>query len=137
MMKRRDKSNIENNENMNIILEGTKFIGDIIASSSVRINGQLVGNIIAQSKVEIGRTGIVYGNINCDAADIEGILEGKIEVNNLLILRENSKVVGDILSSKLHIEEGAIFLGECRMSGHQADMNKAPQLTSSVEVTQE
>lgn len=137
MMKRREKSSIENSDNMNIILEGTKFIGDVVTNSPFRINGEVVGNIVSQSKIEIGSTGIVCGNINCSEAAIEGILEGTIEVNNLLVLRENSKVVGDILTSKLHIEEGAIFLGECRMSGHQANMNKAPQLTSSVEVTEE
>ena len=37
MMKRREKSSIENSENMNIILEGTKFIGDVVTNSPLEL----------------------------------------------------------------------------------------------------
>lgn len=136
-MKRKDKSYDDNNSQFNSILEGTKIIGDIVASSAFRINGEVVGNIISQSKIIIGKNGIVCGNINCSEAEIEGILEGKIEVNNLLVLRENSKVVGDILTSKLHIEEGAIFLGDCRMSGHTSLNSTSHQLISTEDILEE
>ena len=102
MIKRKEKdiSHTTNNpDTMNSILEGTKIIGDIITETPFKINGNIEGNLISKSNVEIGKTGAVNGNINCAEADIEGTIEGKIEVTELLILRNNSKIIGDILTN--------------------------------------
>lgn len=133
MIKRKEKVIPQANnhsDKMNYILEGTKIIGDIITETPFRINGNIEGNLISKSNVEIGKTGKVNGNVNCAEADIEGTIEGKIEVNGLLILRENSKVIGDILTNKLHIEEGAIFIGECKMSNNSVEERKHETKTS-------
>jgi len=131
MMKRKEKVVSEVSGQLNSILEGTKIVGDIITKSPFKIEGEVVGNIFSQSKIEIGKAGIVCGNITCSDADIEGLLEGTIEVAQLLVLRETSKVVGDISTAKLHIEEGAIFLGECKMGVHSSVQNTTPQLSRS------
>ena len=127
MIKKKEKDishTTNNHDTMNSILEGTKIIGDIATETPFKINGNIEGNLISKSNVEIGKTGSVHGNINCAEADIEGTIEGKIEVNGLLILRENSKVVGDILTNKLQIEEGAVFIGECKMSNNSVEERK-------------
>jgi cytoskeletal protein CcmA (bactofilin family) len=36
-------------------------------------------------------------------------------IDGLLILRESSKIYGDIQTVKLHMEEGAVFEGACKM----------------------
>lgn len=131
MIKRKEKLSTKQFDQVNMILEGTKIVGDVITNSPFKINGEVVGNIISQSKIEIGKTGTVSGNINCSEADIEGVIEGTIEVNGLLILRESSKVMGDILTNKLHIEEGAVFIGECKMAGNVSQQKPAAKLTQS------
>ena len=45
-----------------------------------------------------------------------GIIEGKITVGQLLNLKASSKIHGDIATSKLSIEPGAVFSGNCKMS---------------------
>jgi cytoskeletal protein CcmA (bactofilin family) len=139
MIKRKEKdiSHTTNNpDTMNSILEGTKIIGDIITETPFKINGNIEGNLISKSNVEIGKTGAVHGNINCAEADIEGTIEGKIEVTGLLILRNNSKIIGDILTNKLQIEEGAIFIGECKMSNNSVEERKQAPKTSLETETQ-
>ena len=76
MIKRKEKLSTEQFDQVNMILEGTKIVGDVITNSPFKINGEVVGNIISQSKIEIGKTGTVSGNINCSEADIEGINKG-------------------------------------------------------------
>ena len=120
MLRRKEKTQFESTEKLNRLVEGTKVVGDIISDSNLRIDGEIVGNIFSRSKVVIGETGVVFGNISCLEADIEGKINGSLEIEGLLVLREKSKIVGDILTSKLHIEEGAIFLGTCHMTGQES-----------------
>ena len=116
-MKRKEKIQFESPERVNRIVEGTKIVGDLFADSNLRIDGEVVGNISTSSKVVIGESGLIKGNLFCQEADIEGKIEGKIAVESLLVLREKSRIVGDIQTGKLHVEEGAMFVGKCNMGG--------------------
>ena len=115
MLNRKEKTHFENADRVNKLVEGTKIIGDIISETNIRIDGEVQGNITTSAKVVIGENGLLKGNLQCQEADIEGRIEGKLMVEGLLILREQSNIQGDIYTNKLHIEEGAIFLGACKM----------------------
>jgi cytoskeletal protein CcmA (bactofilin family) len=129
MLKRKDKIQIENSNQLNRLVEGTKIAGDVITNSSILVEGEIVGNIFSRAKVIISQTGSVFGNISCLEADIEGSVDGSLEIENLLVLRDKAKIIGDIITSKLHIEEGAIFLGSCQMKGYE-DQKSHTHLTA-------
>jgi cytoskeletal protein CcmA (bactofilin family) len=69
--------------------------------------------------VVIGPTGKVNGEVICKNSEVSGTVEGRIIVNQLLILKASSKIFGDIATSKLSIEPGAIFSGNCKMSENE------------------
>jgi cytoskeletal protein CcmA (bactofilin family) len=115
MLKKKDKAQFESPDRLNRLVAGTRILGDILSESSLRIDGEVIGNISTAAKVVIGETGILKGNLNCAEADIEGTIEGKLFIDGLLILRESSKIYGDIQTVKLHMEEGAVFEGACKM----------------------
>lgn len=116
MLKRKEKTTFESPERLNRLVEGTKIIGDIFSESNLRIDGEVQGNVSTAAKVVIGENGIVVGNLTSQEADIEGRIDGKLAIEGLLILRESSKITGDIQTGKLHVEEGAVFIGSCKMS---------------------
>ena len=130
MLRRKEKTQFESPDRLNRLVEGTKIVGDIITDSNLRIDGEIVGNVFSRSKVVIGESGVVFGNISCLEADIEGNVNGSLETEGLLILREKSKIIGDILTSKLHVEEGAIFIVSCHMNGHEAIREQAHLVVS-------
>lgn len=101
---------------INLISNGTDITGDIKSTGDIRIDGTLSGNLSTKGKVVIGPTGKVKGEIQCKNSEVSGTIEGKIGVNQLLILKASSKILGDIVTSKLSIEPGAIFSGNCKMS---------------------
>lgn len=106
----------ESPDRLNVIVEGSKIVGDFIAESNVRIDGEIQGNVSSFSKIVIGKTGTINGNLVCAEADVEGRIEGVLKVEGLLILRSNAKVTGEITTAKIQIEEGAEFSGQCKMS---------------------
>jgi cytoskeletal protein CcmA (bactofilin family) len=101
---------------INLISNGTDITGDIKSSGDIRIDGTLTGNLATKGKIVIGTTGRVKGEIICKNSEVSGTIEGKISVSQLLILKASSKIFGDIATSKLSIEPGAIFSGNCKMS---------------------
>ncbi len=101
---------------INLVSIGTDITGDIKSNGDIRIDGSLTGNLNTKGKVVIGTTGKVKGEVICKNSEVSGIIEGKIIVNQLLILKASSKIFGDIATTKLSIEPGAIFSGNCKMS---------------------
>jgi len=110
-----------NPERLNAIVEGSKVIGDMITESNLRIDGEVVGNISSASKVVIGKTASIKGNLVCSEADIEGTISGSLKIDGLLTLRVSAKIEGDINTTKLQIEEGAEFSGTCKMSNYSSN----------------
>jgi len=105
----------ENNV-INQIGVGTEITGDVTTNGDIRFDGLLTGNLKTRGKVVIGETGAVKGEINCKNSVLEGKVEGKITVGELLTLKATSSLTGDIITRRLAIEPGAKFSGNCSMT---------------------
>ena len=105
----------ENNV-INQIGVGTEIVGDVSTNGDIRIDGVLTGNLKTKGKVVIGETGSIKGEISCKNSVVEGSVDGKISVSELLTLKATSLLKGDINTRKLAIEPGAKFTGHCNMS---------------------
>ncbi len=98
-----------------IIASGTELTGDIRSSHDLRVDGQVNGDIYCQSKLVIGTSGRVEGNIHVEVADIAGSVLGNIYSKEALYLRKSSIVLGDIVANMLQMEAGGQLNGQCRM----------------------
>ncbi|MCX6271222.1 MAG: polymer-forming cytoskeletal protein [Bacteroidetes bacterium] len=103
---------------INLLGTGTVVKGNITSTGDFRIDGTLIGSIQSKGKVVVGPTGIVEGEISCQNADISGNIKAHVTVSELLTLKSTSRLVGDIKTSKLAIEPGALFSGSCKMEAN-------------------
>ena len=99
----------------NTIGKGTTLQGNIEAYGSIRVDGQVVGNLTTKSKVVLGQSSIVDGDIVAQNGEIEGEVKGKIEVSEILTLKPSAVVHGNIVTNKLIVEAGAKLNGGCKM----------------------
>lgn len=99
----------------NMIGAGTKIVGTIETTVDFRIDGVIEGNIKSNSKIVLGATAVVTGEIICASAEISGELKGKIFLTESLALKSTARIFGDIKTLKLTVEPGAIFTGACIM----------------------
>jgi len=113
------KANEQDTATINLIGNGTVIKGDIMSSGDIRIDGTVIGSIKANGKIVVGSTGNIEGEIDCINGDFSGTIKAKVSVKELLSLKASSKLTGDIKTSKLAIEPGAIFTGTCNMSKEQ------------------
>lgn len=99
----------------NRIVEGTTIKGDIISQADFRLDGELVGNFQTKGKIVIGPAGSVIGDIVCKNADIEGKFKGKIQVLEILNVKNKASIHGEVICGKLSVEPGADFSASCMM----------------------
>ena len=106
----------------NTIGKGTVLEGNIETYGNIRIEGKVIGNIKSKSKIALGNSSHVEGNIIAQNADLEGEVKGRIEITEMLILKATAVVHGDIVTGKLVVEPGAVFNGTCKMGASVRDI---------------
>ncbi|MFY7972256.1 MAG: bactofilin family protein [Flavobacteriales bacterium] len=109
---------------INRIVEGTSIEGEIRCESNIRIDGSFIGNLSTKGRLVIGPAGRIEGTVICQNAEIEGLIKGKLSVQQLLSLKGSAKVEGDIFTDKLSIEPGASFTGACNMGAKVKEIKK-------------
>src|SRR5210317_1382351 len=99
----------------NIIGKGTVVEGNIETFGNIRIEGKVNGSVKSKSKIALGQSSYVEGNIVAQNAELSGQVKGVVEVSEQLILRPTAVIDGDIVTNKLIVESGATFNGGCKM----------------------
>ena len=105
-----------------LISSGTILRGDVKSNNDLRIDGTIHGNVSSSAKIVIGPSGFVEGNIEGANADITGKVKGNITVKELLQLRQDSTVEGNINAVKLQVDPAAIFNGKCHMGPQEGSL---------------
>ena len=95
----------------NRVNQGTLIEGNIIADTDFRIDGKVVGNIQCASKVVIGPSGELIGDIICSDFTLEGKVNGHLKVSNVLYFRATAQFEGTVSYQKLIVEEGSEIKG--------------------------
>lgn len=118
---------------LNSLVQGTTLVGEIKSESDIRIDGTIKGTLDCKAKVIVGPTGYVEGEVRCKNAIIEGRMEGTIHVTELLNVRETADINGDIYTSKLIVQSGAIFNVGCKMgSQHSNALSSKPKTAKEI-----
>jgi cytoskeletal protein CcmA (bactofilin family) len=99
----------------NTIGKGTYLEGNVETYGNIRIEGKVSGNVKSKSKVALGPSSLIQGNVIAQNADLEGEVKGRIEIAELLVLKATAVIHGDIVTGKLVVEPGAVFNGTCKM----------------------
>jgi cytoskeletal protein CcmA (bactofilin family) len=120
-----------------LISAGTTVKGDISSNSDLRIDGSIIGNVSSTAKIVIGASGSVEGDISGNQADIVGKVSGNIKTKDLLQLRGDCVVNGNVYAGKLQVEPTAIFNGQCHMGSSEkpvvekSSLNVADRVSST------
>ena len=97
---------------------GTIVEGKIKTDGSIRIDGKLVGDLVAKSNAAVGLSGVVEGNLTAQNVSLAGKVQGTVTALEKLVLEEKSVMKGDLRAARLVIDEGAMFDGHCAMTSH-------------------
>ncbi len=98
-----------------IIGEETSLRGSYHSKNSIRVDGEIYGNVSSEDGVIVGVKGMVRGNLTGKSVLIGGRVKGNITAYQRLELQSTAQVEGDIATPVFVAEEGAMFEGNCLM----------------------
>ena len=93
----------------------TSLRGSYNAKNSIRVDGEIYGNVTSEEGIIVGEKGMVRGNIAAKTVLIGGKVKGNINAYQRIELQSTAQVEGDVTTPVFIIEEGAMFEGNCRM----------------------
>ena len=122
---------------------GTVLTGETTFHAMLRVDGHLTGSVTSETgTLIVGSTGRVDANIVVAAAMINGTINGDIIASERLELGRTARIVGNVQSPRLVMEDGAILEGGCTMTKARETLEKrnadiTSQYTSAAATTTE
>lgn len=101
-----------------LIGEGTQIQGELRFTDGLRIDGEVVGDVIAvgdaPSILVISEKARVTGRVRGGHVIVNGQVNGPIQSDELLELQPQARIVGDVRYEVLEMHQGATIDGELR-----------------------
>ena len=104
-------------ENDEVTIVGTtaKLEGNVVSAGSLRIDGQVKGQINADGDVTLSPQSQVEADIRAQNVSVGGRFKGNIVVKGKAHLARGGRIDGNITSKTLVVEEGGVFHGQSIM----------------------
>ncbi|MBD0379568.1 bactofilin family protein [Paenibacillus sedimenti] len=99
-----------------LIGESTICEGKIMSEASLRVEGQLHGDVECAGDITIGENAIVQSNIHARDVIIAGKVKGNVHTKGKLIVTSSGVLIGNIDVRSFIIQEGGIFQGSSSMN---------------------
>ena len=114
------------NNSSSIISEGVKIEGDIHFPYPVEIDGTVIGDIVSDDILIIGKQGNVESNIKTRNAVISGKFTGDMSASGMVTITPTGKFIGNLTQKggMLSIEKGGLFKGKSIISVHKSMSKK-------------
>ena len=112
-----------------IIANGCKCDGKFEVQGSLRVEGELEGDVHTSESLVIGKTGIVNSTVNIKNAVISGKFSGIIVAEDKIELKSGSSVEGDIITKRLVISDDVSFEGKCTVGKGKTEFASSNKLS--------
>ena len=94
---------------------GVQFEGKLTFKGTVRIDAKFSGSIVTNDVLVVGDRAKIDAEISCGTVVIGGEVNGNIKAKSGVELRRSAKVRGDVETSSLAMEKGALLHGHVKM----------------------
>jgi cytoskeletal protein CcmA (bactofilin family) len=92
--------------------KSVKVVGQIFSKEDLYVDGDLEGSVEAlEHRLTIGPNGTVHAGIKAREVLALGTVHGNVEAAEKIEIRKDAKLVGDIRTARIIIEDGAYFKG--------------------------
>jgi len=118
---------------------GTVLTGETNFEAMLRVDGHLMGTVASDSgTLLVGTNGQVDANISVAAALVNGNVNGDIIATDKIQLGRTARVVGNITTPRLILEDGAVLEGSCSMlKAKEAQEHRAAEAETQYRNTNE
>jgi cytoskeletal protein CcmA (bactofilin family) len=92
--------------------KAVRVVGQIYSKEDLYVDGDLEGTVEAlEHRLTIGPNGKVHATVKAREVVVLGTIQGNVEAAEKIEIRKDAKLVGDIKTARIIIEDGAYFKG--------------------------
>jgi cytoskeletal protein CcmA (bactofilin family) len=100
---------------------GLRIKGEISGNEDLHVEGNLEGPLqLGEGKLTVEATGKLIGNVTSREAVIHGTVEGNLQVRERLEIKTRGSVIGDVVTERILIEDGAYFKGSIEIGAKES-----------------
>jgi cytoskeletal protein CcmA (bactofilin family) len=114
--------------------KGSRFEGKLAFEGHVRLNGEFKGDIRAEGTLIVGEGARIEAQIAVDTLVVSGHIAGDIVARSRIELHAPARIVGNITTPVLIVEEGSTFEGHCHMESGREPRASAGALPAGASV---
>ena len=115
-----------------LIAEGTQIEGNMVFSEGLRVDGIIIGNVLAgdggASILVISDSASITGEITADHIIVNGTVKGPIHARHMLELQPKARVEGDVNYKTLEMHQGATITGQLGPLPQTLALDEKPSL---------
>lgn len=109
-----------------VIGRGVMIKGRIHSRQDVILHGYVEGVLDVENyRLTIGPTGKVLANAKAREVDVQGSIKGDVDSRDKISIRSGGRLVGDIRTAGILIEDGAHFEGRVDIVNLRPQMKQA------------
>jgi len=124
------ETRFENNHSA-VIGKSVVVKGQILSREDLTIEGEVEGTVEAQEhRLTVGQNGKVNASVKARELVVLGAIQGNVDITDKIDIRKEAKLVGDIKTARIVIEDGAFFKGNIDIVRPEPSRQPAPQPAS-------
>lgn len=104
-----------NGEYPTILGPDAVFKGELQFEKGVKVLGSFEGSINTKGRLLVAQGAKMRADIEAGDVEIEGDIQGNVTTTNKVQLKSSAKLHGDLRTSRLEVNEGAVFIGQCHV----------------------
>ncbi len=120
----------------NVLNSDVKVVGTLRFTDDLLVDGSVQGQIESDGILTVGVNAIIQAGeksktaVQTRSAIIHGRVTGDVVVTDRVELTSTAELAGDIVASKISIQDGAVFVGYCKVGNpSMAPVEPAPAAT--------
>src|SRR6202050_4200155 len=101
--------------------------GQIFSREDLTIDGEIDGSVeLHEHRLTVGPNGKLQAGVKAREGVVLGTIHGNVEASDKIDIRKDAKLVGDIKTARIVIEDGAYFKGSIDIARPEAARTPAP-----------
>jgi cytoskeletal protein CcmA (bactofilin family) len=118
--------NTPNQDFPTILGPDASFKGELTYEKGMRLHGKMEGKVNTPGRLHVAKEAKMQADVDAGAITVEGDVHGNLSAGDRIELKQSARYEGDLRSSRLVVDEGAILVGHVTV-GPDAVKNRPQQ----------
>jgi cytoskeletal protein CcmA (bactofilin family) len=102
------------------------FKGELSFDKGMRLHGRLEGKINTPGRLHVAKEAKMQADVDAGSIVVEGDVKGNLNASDRIELKQSARYEGDLRTTKLVVDEGAIFSGHVSVGPEAVKNRPAP-----------